>query len=149
MDLFVVAGRINRRLEAQPRAVPLLLAGVLLLVVFALDYVTTNQIHFTFFYLVPVFISSWYLGLGAGLTAAALSTVSWYAADSLNQGALASLWNLGVVFGIFAANAFSAAKLKRDKLLQREASAQLRAARARIAELEAESRARERRETKP
>ncbi|KAJ8135061.1 hypothetical protein OY671_011725, partial [Metschnikowia pulcherrima] len=71
--------------------------------------------------------------------AASLCTATYQFADALTRtggsSATLSIWNTAVIFGIFAANAASIAKLRVNSTERRRLSSELEKARARNAEL--------------
>jgi hypothetical protein len=46
-----------------------------------LDYVTGPELGFSFFYLVPVSLAAWTVGMAAGIATAACCTAAWLFAD--------------------------------------------------------------------
>lgn len=82
------------------------LAGVIVVLFIGLtDYATGEEISFSIFYLLPVGITTWFVGRNTGLFFATISAISWLAAD-LFGGHLYShpaipYWNMLVRFGFF------------------------------------------------
>lgn len=131
--------RIDSLLNGRPRWSLLLLSAFALLIVFLVDVVTAADLHLTVFYLLPIFIASWHVSARWGVVAALLCTATYQFADALTRtgglSATLSIWNTAVIFGIFAANAASIAKLRVNLTERRRLSSELEKARARIAEL--------------
>jgi K+-sensing histidine kinase KdpD len=131
--------RIDERLRGRSRGSLLLLAAFALLVVFIVDVVTAADVHLTVFYLLPIYIASWYVNARWGVVAALLCTVAYQFADSLTRtggfSATLSIWNTAVIFGIFVANAASIARLRANLAERRRLADDLDKARARILEL--------------
>lgn len=127
----------DRWLKARSQPFLVSLSAASLLFVFIVDYLTPTELHLTIFYLIPVSLAAWYVGRRVGLAMALVSAMAWHYADSLNRTALLSVWNVMVVYGIFAANAFSVAKLKADRERQGRLQNELRQARVQIDALSA------------
>ncbi len=131
--------RIDSRLNGRPRWSLLLLAGFALLAVFLVDILTAADLHLTVFYLLPIFIASWHVNARWGVVMALLCTVTYQFADALTRtgglSATLSIWNTGVIFGIFVANAASIARLRANLTERRRLTGELEKARARIVEL--------------
>ncbi len=58
---------------------------VLVLVLWAIDYVTGSDFSFVVFYLVPVFLVTWFAGKQAGIAISLMSGIAWYVADVLTM----------------------------------------------------------------
>jgi diguanylate cyclase (GGDEF)-like protein len=76
-----------------------LLAVVLLIGL--IDYATGSELAFSIFYLFPVGIAAWYIGLEAGISLSILSALAWYIADTLArttpyENPFIPAWNTGV-----------------------------------------------------
>lgn len=139
MNASSLINRINERLQGRPRWSLLLLAAFSLLTVFLLDIVTAADVHLTVFYLLPIYVASWHVNARWGVVAALLCTATYQFADALTRtgglSATLSIWNTAVIFGIFAANAASIAKLRANLAERRRLAGELADARARILEL--------------
>ncbi len=70
-----------------------------------LDYLTGGSISFSIFYLLPVSLVAWRLGLRCGTSVAAASTVIWSVAERatapLPLSQQVTAWNAIMRFGIF------------------------------------------------
>lgn len=97
---------VDRFLSPLSPAGVLAVALVALLLVAAADYATGYEVSLSVFYLLPVAIATWYAGRVAGMAAAALSCVAWFAADILSAHPYAHpaipVWNALVRFGFLA-----------------------------------------------
>ncbi len=82
------------------------LAGMILVLIIGLtDYATGEEISFSIFYLLPVAMTTWFVGRNTGLIIASVSAICWLAAD-LYAGHHYShpaipYWNMLVRFGFF------------------------------------------------
>ena len=78
---------------------------MLTVVVGFLDYVTGPDIAFSIFYLVPIALSSWYLGKAYGAAFSSVCALSWLAADLASSAVhfhpLVPYWNAIVMLGFF------------------------------------------------
>jgi diguanylate cyclase (GGDEF)-like protein len=87
-----------------PRSSKVLLFSGLLAVVLligVIDYATGSELAFSIFYLFPVGIAAWYIGLEAGISLSILSALAWYIADTLARTTpyeypFIPAWNTGV-----------------------------------------------------
>jgi K+-sensing histidine kinase KdpD len=144
MNLDRLINRIDENLQGRSRRSLLLLTAFSLVAVFLLDVITTAEVHLTVFYLLPISIASWHVGIRWGVAAALLSTATYQLADSLTRNAgfsiTLSAWNTAVIFGIFVVNAISVSKLRANLTERRRLASELEKARARILELESMNR---------
>jgi diguanylate cyclase (GGDEF)-like protein len=58
----------------------------------ALDFFTGNEIHFSTFYLIPIFIGSWFISRAAGIGLALLASLIWLSAALVAGRAYSSTW---------------------------------------------------------
>jgi hypothetical protein len=65
----------------QPKSVLLTLAFALIAVIGVLDYVTGPEIASSAFYLIPIFLVTWFVDRPSGLLATVVSALVWLAAD--------------------------------------------------------------------
>ncbi len=81
-------------------------AGLLLVAVGLLDYVTGYEVGFALFYLFPVMLSTWTAGRWAGIATAAVSALLWlfadFAAGHPYREPLSPFWNATMRLGVFA-----------------------------------------------
>jgi len=113
---------LNRVLAKQPRGVLIAIALVMIGSLGVLDHLTGYEISFSIFYLIPIFLVSWYTPRPVGLSIAALAACVWMAVD-LSAGHLYSSrfippWNALVRFGFFVIIVFLLTHLK--TVLERE-----------------------------
>jgi diguanylate cyclase (GGDEF)-like protein len=94
--------------------------GLVLLLGLA-DWWTGTEMALTIFYLLPIYVVTWFTGLHAGILVALLSAVVWLAADLLAGQAyshpLTPFWNTAAQAGIFliATGLLAELKLKREQ----------------------------------
>jgi signal transduction histidine kinase len=88
----------------------------LILLIAFLDLITGYEISFSFFYLVPVVIASWYLSKNAGIIFSFTAAVLWLAADfeALHpySNILIPFWNCLIRLGIFLIISFTISVIK-------------------------------------
>lgn len=96
---------------------PILAVGILLIAVVGfIDYITTVEISFSIFYLIPIAFVSWYAGRNYGLAFAFLSAVIWLYADTnsfikYSNNAI-PYWNALVRLGFFTVVVILITKVK-------------------------------------
>lgn len=120
-------GRIGARLDRLER--PVLWAMSLVGIAFlgALDYLTGTEASFALFYLFPVAIASWWLGVRAGVATSVLSAFVWYLANDLAgqqySAAFMPVWNSSIRLAFFLVVTFLLARVHegilRDRALAR------------------------------
>lgn len=81
------------------------LAGVLLLIVALLDHFTGRELSFSFFYLFPVTLATWYGNRWLSITFCLVAAFIWFSVDQWSGAdrtinAIA-LWNAGIRLGFF------------------------------------------------
>jgi signal transduction histidine kinase len=93
-----------------------LLAGILVLLIGWVDYLTGEELSISVLYLAPVCLSTWQVGRGIGLIIAWASAIAWLVADraaSLGQGhLLVPYWNAAVLLAFFWIVVYLLAALK-------------------------------------
>jgi len=95
-------------------------------VVGVVDWLTGSELSFSFFYLLPIFLVSWYGGFHASLSASLFAAFTWLLADDLAgrrySEAWIPYWNMSVRFGIFLVTGVLLARLveqqRRRRLLE-------------------------------
>src|SRR3712207_4364817 len=85
----------------------LFLLGVLVVAIIgAVDYLTGYQLAFSIFYILPIYVITWYTNRRLGFAIAIISAVAWLLADFLAgqvyNHPLIALWNCVVRLGVFA-----------------------------------------------
>ena len=92
-------------LEKHSRTTWIVLAGILLVVVGALDYLTGNAITLSFFYLVPLALLTWVTDRNWGIVGSSACTLVWLAAQvaagKASEPVSIYAWNSLIVFGFF------------------------------------------------
>ena len=105
-------------LDRQSR--PFLIAlGILLVAVLeAIDYLTGPEIAFSIFYLLPVSLTTWFVGRREGFLICVISATAWFIAEVLTGPAFSNplipYWNMLVRFGFFLVVTYALAALKRS-----------------------------------
>ena len=116
--MFEIFGRLT-----DTRAKTLAAAVLLVLFIGAADYFTGDEIAVSFFYLIPVMLVTWRLGLRYGLAASVLSAAVWLLGDygltaRVYAHPLIPYWNTLVGFSFFIVSVILLSRVK--TLLQRE-----------------------------
>jgi len=93
-------------------------------VIAVVDYLTGYEVSMSLFYLAPVAAAAWYAGKRPGIAVAALSGLSWIAADIAAGNAYSHwsvpIWNALIRLGFFLANGILVAMLRRALLDQQQ-----------------------------
>ena len=110
---FAKLGELFRR----HKEVTLVATASLLILVAFIDYITGVDFSFSIFYLVPIAVVAWYVGLRAGVLASVAGAVLWFIVDSVLGGHLyenpaAGYWNSLVRFGFFIIVAVTLSRLR-------------------------------------
>ena len=116
-------------------AAVLLITGILGLI----DWRTGYELNFFAFYLLPVALASWYLGLGPSITMSVASSIVWFAAnaDQPYSSPVYATWNTAIRLISFLALGWSVANLKRALDHEREITEALRRSLSEVKVLEA------------
>ncbi len=110
------------------KALVLVLALTLALMIFIGDYLTNYDICFSIFYLAPIALVTWYLDRNTGIAMSLLSALAWLVAD-LESGDYSNemfvpYWNASVRLGFFLAFVLTLSPLKhayqRERKMARE-----------------------------
>ena len=91
------------------------IAAVLVAAPSYLTQVTGGAISFSIFYLAPVALLSWYMGLVEGILAALFCAAAWLRADTVATGStelVVRYWNAVVLFGFFLITVLILSRLK-------------------------------------
>lgn len=96
----------------------ILTVGVLLmLLIGSIDYITGSEISFSIFFLIPVFLVTWFVNGKSGGFIAVASAVTWYIVDTqdgcIYSSPLIPVWNAMVRLGFFAITAAILLRLKK------------------------------------
>ena len=115
--------QLDQQLSGLARPLLVLAAVVGVAIVAFVDYATGYEISIAVFYLVPCALAAWYAGRNAGIGMAALSCVSWLAADILSghpyRDSAIAYWNAVVRLGFFLVTALLIAALRASLERQR------------------------------
>jgi diguanylate cyclase (GGDEF)-like protein len=78
-------GKLTSMKTLSSRSKVILFSAMLILVVLVgiVDYATGSELAFSIFYLFPVGITAWYVGLKSGVFMSVASAFTWYVADTL------------------------------------------------------------------
>ena len=115
--------------RAQKRSLGLAAALLILLVTFAGDYLTGEQVSFSLCYMVSIGLAAWFVGRGAGLALAALSASAWLGSYLLVGHPYAHptilYWNIAVEAGIYLATALAIARVRDGVAREQSLNAQV------------------------
>lgn len=84
--------KLSRFLERRSKPVLAVIACGMSVSLGVLDFITGVEIHFFLFYLLPVFIASWFISRQAGIYLALLTSLVWFEAHSLGGRTYSSVW---------------------------------------------------------
>lgn len=92
----------------------LLIIGIIGICV--VDYFYEPRVSLIFFYLLPIFIASWYIGKNASIIISLFCAVGWAISDFLSFSSfshpMVPYWNLTVMLGVFLVVSTTLSKLK-------------------------------------
>jgi diguanylate cyclase (GGDEF)-like protein len=102
-------------LERQSQRTLVAFAVLITVLLGVFDLQTGVEIHFLLLYLVPIFVTSWFVSREVGVYLALLATLIWFAADSLGgrsySSAWIAYWNLLMRTAVFVLFAITQAQL--------------------------------------
>jgi signal transduction histidine kinase len=103
----------------------LIVLALLLVVALALvDYLTGTELAFSFFYLLPISLTAWFVGRRAGIAVSLVAAVSWLLADLLGGNTYSRpaipYWNMGVRLGFFVVVTYALSALRKAREQQEE-----------------------------
>lgn len=108
--------QIDNSLCRTPKLILALISLALVLVLSVLDYLTGYEMSFAIFYLIPVGLAAWYVGLNTGLAMGLVSAVVWQITNKLAGEVLSSpllyAWNTAVRIVAFSMVAILLHKLR-------------------------------------
>ena len=108
--------KLTQYFERRSRLTVVLIAITLTILLGALDVATSIEMHFLLFYLVPIFLGTWFVSRDVGVSLAIFGSLAWSVADFLigraNSSPWIAYWNLLMRTGVFVAFAFTQASLK-------------------------------------
>ena len=76
---------VNEFFQRHSRIFIVAFGGALVLLLGLIDYVTGPDFSFVVFYLLPVFLVTWFAGRRAGITISLMSGIAWFLADVLTM----------------------------------------------------------------
>jgi signal transduction histidine kinase len=101
-----------------------LMAALLVLLIWLVDYASGPQLSISIFYLLPVGLATWYINRWAGIIVALVSAATWLVTDITTnpyyENPLIPFWNAGVRLGIFVIVTYVLASLKLAQERQEE-----------------------------
>jgi diguanylate cyclase (GGDEF)-like protein len=110
--------------ERQARTLWVVGAFLLIGVIGGVDYLTEYELTFSPFFLIPVFLATWYAGRRTGLVAAGLCALAWFVADYFTRPTYTNLvyylTNTILRLFNFYVVVFLAARLKHEIEVQKE-----------------------------
>ena len=96
---------------------------LLFLVIGILDYYSGPELGVSIFYLLPISLATWFLGLGGGLAASLAGVLTWFIAELLHGKPYANMltpyWNASVRLGFFVFIVLLQHSLKNEQLRAR------------------------------
>jgi diguanylate cyclase (GGDEF)-like protein len=84
--------KVWRYLEQRSKRAVTFLAIVLALLIGVLDFKSGVEIHFLLFYLVPIFLASWFVSQKVGICVAIFGSMVWFVANSLGGRSYSAEW---------------------------------------------------------
>jgi diguanylate cyclase (GGDEF)-like protein len=116
--------RVLQQLDRFPRSAVLAVSAALVVLIAAVDSTTGPDLSFHIFYLVPIIMTGWTAGPGAGIIIAAACAVGWQFADMVTgrgyELALTPYWNIAVRFLSFLVVSYLLTALRRSWNHERE-----------------------------
>lgn len=93
-------------LEKQDKPVILMIGAILVAIIGALNLIASYEVSFTAFYVLPIFITTWFAGKYFGFLTSLISCVVWFAADKANghhyTHSFIPIWNMVIRLSFFA-----------------------------------------------
>jgi diguanylate cyclase (GGDEF)-like protein len=112
----MVIQKLMNFLERQSQRTLVAFAVLITVLLGVFDLQTGVEIHFLLLYLVPIFVTSWFVSREVGVYLALLATLIWFAADSLGgrsySSAWIAYWNLLMRTAVFVLFAITQAQLR-------------------------------------
>lgn len=110
--------RIHQFFATKSRRFILVVGCLLIALVALLDYGMGSGFEVGIFYLIPIFVLTWYASTPAGIIAAVLATLIWAmvhaATGRVSLNLAVNTWNTLIEFGIFLIGAILLSRLKRQ-----------------------------------
>jgi len=117
---------ITQYLENKPKYFLIVLGLLLVLILGFIDYLIPPNISVSIFYLIPIFITTWFAGEKSGIVICIASAIAWFIANkTLEESSLTVIhyWNASVRLGFFLTVNYLLSELKsarqREKTLAR------------------------------
>jgi len=113
----MITQKVTRFLNMQSRAVMTTVTILSVVLIGVIDRFTGPEISLSIFYLIPVYLATWFVGRKTGLLLAVISASAWFIADLLAGSTYSHpaipYWNTTVRLGFFLIVASTLSKLKR------------------------------------
>ncbi len=98
--------RLIQYLEHQPQLSKIVLSVILVLVIGIIDYLVKIDLSLSIFYLVPMTLTTWFVGRGWGQAISVLSTIVWFISDFFiirysHLNLMILFWDAAVKLGFF------------------------------------------------
>jgi len=123
VDIRFMQQKLSRWLILLPKGSAFILGLILIGCVGLIDHITGYEFGFSIFYLVPIFLVTWFSGRWFGIFTAFLSAVVWLGIDvSTGQHythPFVPFWNAGIRFGFFLIVGITLSLL-RTKMIQEQ-----------------------------
>lgn len=108
--------RIIKYLENQSKPVLIGLGLFLVLVIGFIDYLIPPDISTSIFYLIPVAMTTWFVGKNTGVLISIASAIAWFIGNETSKGyqltSIIPYWNASVRLGFFLTIAYLLSELK-------------------------------------
>src|SRR5439155_5350053 len=112
----MVIQKLMNFLEQQSQRTLVAFAVLITVLLGVFDLQTGVEIHFLLLYLVPIFVTSWFVSREVGIYLALFASLIWSAADSIGgrsySSALIAYWNLLMRTAVFVLFAITQAQLR-------------------------------------
>ena len=120
--------RLTKYLENQSKFFLLTLGLLLVLFIGGIDYRVSADISLSIFYLIPIALTTWYVGEAPGIFISIVSAIAWFVAneflgESIHAHPGIGYWNAAVRFGFYLVTTYLLSELRssreREKKLAR------------------------------
>jgi diguanylate cyclase (GGDEF)-like protein len=109
-------------LEGRSKRAVVLFCFTLIALIGIGDYWAGSDIGLSIFYLIPISLATWYVGIRGGMTASGFSALAWFGAKWATDDTfilVTSLWNAGIRLVFFIVIVFQQNALKREQARSR------------------------------
>jgi len=124
-----IISRVLGFLDSQSRVFIILSGLVFIVFIWYVDYITSPELSFLIFYLIPIVLVSWYAGRVPGFFISGVSALAWSAADVLTvheyTQVFAAFWNTIVKFSAFSAVSYFVSALRKSIDYEKELNRRL------------------------